>query len=394
MAADCNKIKFALIMTLSICNNAISLPAYSEIKNFKPTTINIEQRRQVRYDSYVLGPGDSLQIEIIDIPELSGSYSIGPDGTLYLPRLRAVYASGLTIEELRSFLTQQFSSFVKRPRLYVLPIGFRPIRVFVGGEVKRPGYYQLSGANFTQQTENQALGVGAGLNRSAVDGTAAGQTNVSNLISSPLSGLSTPLPTVFDALRTAQGLTPYSDLRKVTVTRRLPEGEGGGKVRTELNFLNVIISGDESQNLRLFDGDVVVVTKSDEILRDQLVKAGQTNINPQFLEVFVSGRVKKPGPQILPQASTLNQAIISAGGTKILKGKVEFVRFSLEGEVDRRRFSYNPGAPAGENSNPVLMAGDIIRVEESILSATLEVVNEISAPVVTGYGLYRIFGTN
>jgi polysaccharide export outer membrane protein len=385
MAGVCNKVKFTLIMALSICSNAISLPAYSEIKNIKPTIINIEQRRQVRYDSYVLGPGDTLQIEIIDIPELSGSYSIGPDGTLYLPRLRAVYASGLTIEELRSFLTQQFSSFVKRPRLYVRPIGYRPIRVFVGGEVKRPGYYQLSVANFTQQTD-------AGSNRSAVDGTAAGQTNVSNLISSPFS--STALPTVFDALRTAQGLTPYSDLRKVTVTRRLPEGEGGGKVRTELNFLNVIISGDESQNLRLFDGDVVVVTKSDEILRDQLLKAGQTNLSPQFVQVYVSGRVKQPGPQILPQASTLNQAIISAGGPKVLKGKVEFVRFTREGEVDRRRFNYNPGAPAEANSNPVLMAGDIIRVDDSILSATLEVVNEITAPAITGYGLYRIFGTN
>ena len=101
--------------------------------------INIEQRRQVRYDSYVLGPGDGLQIEVIDIPELSGTYSIGPDGTLYRPRLRAVYASGLTIETLRSFLTQQYTAFVKRPRLYVRPVAYRPIRVYVGGEVKRPG---------------------------------------------------------------------------------------------------------------------------------------------------------------------------------------------------------------------------------------------------------------
>ena len=385
MARDRNKIKIILIMALSICSHTIALPANSQTKNIKPTIINIEQRRQVRYDSYVLGPGDSLQIEIIDIPELSGSYSIGPDGTLYLPRLRAVYASGLTIEELRSFLTQQFASFVKRPRLYVRPIGYRPIRVFVGGEVKRPGYYQLSGANFNLQQSS-----GSGVGGSAVDSKAANEIAVGNLISSPFS--STALPTVFDALRTAQGLTPYSDLRKVTVTRRLPEGEGGGKVRTELNFLNVIISGDESQNLRLFDGDVVVVTKSDEILRDQLLKAGQTNLSPQFVQVFVSGRVKQPGPQILPQASTLNQAIISAGGPKVLKGKVEFVRFTREGEVDRRRFNYNPGAPAEANSNPVLMAGDIIRVDDSILSATLEVVNEITAPAITGYALYGIFG--
>jgi len=392
MARDRNKIKIILIMALSICSHTIALPANSQTKNIKPTIINIEQRRQVRYDSYVLGPGDSLQIEIIDIPELSGSYSIGPDGTLYLPRLRAVYASGLTIEELRSFLTQQFASFVKRPRLYVRPIGYRPIRVFVGGEVKRPGYYQLSGAS-------QLSAISEGANQQVTQGQFIPSTagNLSGITTGPggsLSTFATAFPTVFDALRTAQGLTPYSDLRKVTVTRRLPEGEGGGKVRTELNFLNVIISGDESQNLRLFDGDVVVVTKSDEILRDQLLKAGQTNLSPQFVQVFVSGRVKQPGPQILPQASTLNQAIISAGGPKVLKGKVEFVRFTREGEVDRRRFNYNPGAPAEANSNPVLMAGDIIRVDDSILSATLEVVNEITAPAITGYALYSIFGGN
>ena len=184
MARDRNKIKIILIMALSICSQTIALPANSQTKNIKPTIINIEQRRQVRYDSYVLGPGDSLQIEIIDIPELSGSYSIGPDGTLYLPRLRAVYASGLTIEELRSFLTQQFSSFVKRPRLYVRPIGYRPIRVFVGGEVKRPGYYQLSGANFNLQQSS-----GSGVGGSAVDSKAANEIAVGNLISSPFSSI-------------------------------------------------------------------------------------------------------------------------------------------------------------------------------------------------------------
>lgn len=345
-------------------------------------SVGPEQRRQVRYDSYVLGPGDSLQIEVIDIPELSGIYSIGPDGTLYLPRLRAVYATGLTIEELRGFLTHQFATFVKRPRLYVRPVGYRPIRVFVGGEVKRPGYYQLSGVNSNQQSGN-------GPDRSAVDGSAAGQLNVGNVSSSPFSA--TALPTVFDALRNAQGLTPYSDLRKVSVTRRLPEGEGGGKVRTELNFLNVITTGDESQNLRLFDGDVVVVAKSEEILRDQLLKAGQTNLSPQFVQVFVSGRVKQPGPQTLPQASTLNQAIVSAGGPKLLRGRVEFVRFTREGEVDRRQFKYNPSAPAEDYSNPVLMAGDIIRINDSAVSASLDVLNEFALPAVSVYSIYSIF---
>ncbi|WP_341881960.1 polysaccharide biosynthesis/export family protein [Synechococcus sp. UW140] len=347
--------------------------------------INIEQRRQVRYDSYVLGPGDGLQIEVIDIPELSGTYSIGPDGTLYLPRLRAVYASGLTIETLRSFLTQQYTAFVKRPRLYVRPVAYRPIRVYVGGEVKRPGYYQLSGVTGSFQQPGNVSNQGS---KSNLDNLSIAEAQSGNLASSPFS--QTALPTVFDALRNAQGLTPFSDLRKVSVTRKLPEDQGGGKVRTELNFLGVITNGDESQNLRLFDGDVVVVAKSDEILRDQLLKAGQTNISPQFVQVFVSGRVKQPGPQILPQASTLNQALISAGGPKFLKGKVEFVRFTREGEVDRRIFNYNPGAAAENFSNPVLMAGDIIRVNESVLTGTLNVIDEVTTPFAGVFGTYAL----
>ena len=347
--------------------------------------ITIEQRRQVRYDSYVLGPGDGLQIEVVDIPELSGTYSIGPDGTLYLPRLRAVYASGLTIETLRSFLTQQYTAFVKRPRLYVRPVAYRPIRVYVGGEVKRPGYYQLSGVTGSFQQPGNVSNQGS---KSNLDNLSIAEAQSGNLASSPFS--QTALPTVFDALRNAQGLTPFSDLRKVSVTRKLPEDEGGGKVRTELNFLGVITNGDESQNLRLFDGDVVVVAKSDEILRDQLLKAGQTNISPQFVQVFVSGRVKQPGPQILPQASTLNQALISAGGPKFLKGKVEFVRFTREGEVDRRIFNYNPGAAAENFSNPVLMAGDIIRVNESVLTGTLNVIDEVTTPFAGVFGTYAL----
>jgi hypothetical protein len=100
---------------------------------------NALQRTRVVYDAYILGTGDSLQVELLDIPELSGTFSIEPDGTMYLPRLRALYVEGLTVEELRYFLTQQFKAYVKNPQLYVRPVGYRPIRIYVGGEVRRPG---------------------------------------------------------------------------------------------------------------------------------------------------------------------------------------------------------------------------------------------------------------
>ena len=355
----------------------------------------LEQRSQITYDAYILGPGDGLQIELLDLPELSGRFSIGPDGTLYLPRLRALYVEGLTVEELRYFLTEQFSTYVRDPQVYVRPVRYRPIRIYIGGEVRRPGYYTLSGDRdlSTLSTAAEATQLQAGTATSTtrpglgqVPGGAAAGAGGSGLIT-----FGAVFPTVFDAIRTAQGITPYSNLSKVQVTRKRALGIGGGRIRTNLDFLSLITDGNESQNIRLFDGDVVAVSKSKLVLREQLLKAGQTNLTPQFMNVFVSGRVKNPGGVTLPQGSVLNQALSLAGGIQLLRGKVEFIRFTKEGEIDRRIFKYKPGAASDAPNNPVLMAGDIINVNESILSAGIGVMNELTSPAVGIYSVYSIF---
>ena len=58
-------------------------------------------------NSYILGPGDSVMIELLDIPEYSGNFTIGPDGNLYLPRLRSIRVEGLTVDELQQTLTEK-----------------------------------------------------------------------------------------------------------------------------------------------------------------------------------------------------------------------------------------------------------------------------------------------
>lgn len=133
------------------------------------------------------------------------------------------------------------------------------------------------------------------------------------------------------------------------------------------------------------------VGKSTVVLRDQLLKAGQTNLSPQFIQVYVSGRVKTPGGVTVPQGASLTQAIALAGGTQLLKGKVEFIRFTREGEIDRRLFRYNPNAASDTPDNPVLMAGDVIRVQDSALSASIGVLNELTGPFVGVYSVYSIF---
>jgi len=385
------------LATLSLA--ALPLAGWAQTKP-QPKPATPAQALRPSYDAYILGPGDSLEVELLNIPELSGRFSIGPDGTLYLPRLRALYVEGLTVEELRYFLTEQFKAYVKSPQLYVRPVGFRAVRVYVGGEITRPGYYLLSGPQKLadelsiregtspldtrrQTTSLQDFAAArVRLQRSAPDDI----TTLQGVSAQPLRW-----PTLFDALRAAQGVTPYSNLAAVQVVRKQPLSAGGGKMQAQVDFLQLVTNGDESVNIRLYDGDVISVARSPQVLREQLLAASRTNLSPDYVEVFVSGRVKEPGPQSLPQGATLNQAIASAGGAKILRGQVEFLRFSPDGATDRRLFGYSASAQAGDYKNPVLMSGDVVRINDSLFSASVEVLNEITGPAVGIYSVYSLF---
>jgi polysaccharide export outer membrane protein len=357
-------------------SDTISITAPSEPETGLPTS--------TIQDAYILGPGDTILVELLDVPEYSGVFTIGPDGTLYMPRLRSLGVEGLTVEELRYFLTQQFSAYVREPQVFVSPAAYRPIRVYVGGEVARPGYYYLSGI----QSLSRIQGV-KGLKQDATLSTQA--SRVGPRIPGVQINEALRLPTVFDALRTAGGVTPFSKLSEVSVTRKRPLSSGGGKMRTTLDFLTLITEGNESQNIRLFDGDTVVVARSPTELREQIIKAGQTNLSPDFFQVYVTGRVRDPGAKILPQGASLDQALAAAGGQMLLRGQVEFIRFNRDGTTDKRKFFVGSDNPTGSYKNPILMDGDVVRVKDSPISATATVLNEVTGPFVGIYSVYSLF---
>ncbi len=399
---------FHLVMGATFaCGASASLVCAQETKSLARTNTNISTVQQLpltsAIEAYMFGPGDAVVVELLDVPEYSGVFTIGPDGTLYLPRLRSLFVEGLTVEELRYFLTQQFSAYVRDPQVFVSPAAYRPIRVYIGGEVARPGYYYLSGlqsAIGAESAGSAALPGSINLDTGRVG--VAGRANYPGIKINPASQVGPRiggveissglrLPTVFDALRTAGGVTPYSKLSEVSVTRKRPLSSGGGKMRTTLDFLTLITEGNESQNIRLFDGDTVVVARSPVELREQIIKAGQTNLSPDFVQVFVTGRVRDPGSKVLPQGASLDQALASAGGQKILRGQVEFVRFNRDGTTDKRKFFIGGENPAGSYKNPILMAGDVVRVNESPLSATVSILNELTRPAVGIYSVYSLF---
>ena len=136
-------------------------------------------------------------------------------------------------------------------------------------------------------------------------------------------------PTVFEAIRLAGGITPFSDLSNIRVVRKNSPMNGGGKIQTNLNFLALINDGDNSQNIRIYDGDVISIRKSESESVEQLSKAIKSNLNPKYINVFVSGMVESPGLIQVSRSSTLNEAIVFAGGKKILSGPVTLIRINL-----------------------------------------------------------------
>ena len=88
-------------------------------------------------------------------------------------------------------------------------------------------------------------------------------------------------------------------------------------------ILSLFKEGNLSQNIRLFDQDVISVRRSDIDLSEQLIEANKSNITPDFLTVFISDNIVNGGPITLPRGAGLNQAISLAGGKKLLTGRVE-----------------------------------------------------------------------
>ena len=316
-------------------------------------------------DEYLLGPGDTLMIKFNGIPELSGEFGIGPDGMIYLPQINSFNVNRLTIKELKTIVNEKYKEILIDPNINIQLATVRPIRVYVKGEVKQAGFYTLN----------------LGPENNTINSADLQDLDYYESIASLPFQNSSFYPTLYDALKESRGITPYSDITKITVIRNNSLSNGGGKISTELNFLSLFLDGDQSQNIRLYDGDTIIVPKSDVSIKEQLLEVYKSNMNPARVNIFVSGKVKSPGVIALPKGSGLNQAIAMTGGKELLSGRVEFVRYKKDGEIDRRVFTYKQNASLDSSKNPILEDGDIINVKDSLFTTSTFVLNKILQPV-------------
>ncbi|WP_244070683.1 polysaccharide biosynthesis/export family protein [Nitrosomonas sp. PY1] len=171
---------------------------------------------QGAYSQYRVGPRDILNITVWGHPELTipaGEFRsssmagnvVGEDGMFFFPFAGVIKAEDRTVEEIREELTKKLSRFIENVQLDVRVAEYRSRRVYVVGEVSKPGVYLVRDI--------------------------------------PLS--------VLEAINGAGGVTPDADLRNITLTR---------KDKTySINLLSLYEGGDTSQNVLLEQGDVLNV---------------------------------------------------------------------------------------------------------------------------------------
>jgi len=223
-----------------------------------------------RPQGYVVGPGDVLQIIVWDHPELTipaGSFrdaeisgqQVGDDGYLYYPYVGMIKAAGMNIAALRDVLTERLSKYIQEPQLDVRVIGFRSKRVYVVGEVQRPGVLPINDV---------------------------------------------PL-TIADAISLSGGLTPDAHKSGVNVSRN-------GKVY-EIDLKALYDFADSSQNLMLQHGDIVNVL---DLSQQKVFIMGEVR-NPKSVPI-INGDLSLAAA--IGEAGGTNQNSADSGGIYVVRG--------------------------------------------------------------------------
>jgi polysaccharide export outer membrane protein len=112
-----------------------------------------------RYPRYALRPGDVLEVSFEFSPEFNQTLTVQPDGFVNLKDVGDVHVSGETVPQLRATITSSYGKILNAPVVSVVLKTFEQPYFTVGGEVGRPGKYDLRG----DTTLTEALAIAGGV---------------------------------------------------------------------------------------------------------------------------------------------------------------------------------------------------------------------------------------
>ncbi len=279
-------------------------------------------------DSYTLGAGDRLRVEIFNVPEYSKDYQVLVNGTLNLHRVGSIPVAGLTIRQAQSAIAAKYARLLKDPAVDVSLTTARPLNVAIAGEVSKPGTYAL------------VLGDGG------------------------------KFPTVTKLIREAGGMNRSADARQVVVRR--PQRSGDDQ-QIRLNMWELFTTGNIRQDLTLRDGDSVFIPAANSVNLAEATQMADANFSvssTQPVSIAVVGEVARPGPYTLKdQTPTLSGAIRQAGGIKQLANlkQVKVTRNTRNGTAQTINVDLWQLLKSGDlNQDLVLQQGDTIEIPTAL----------------------------
>jgi polysaccharide export outer membrane protein len=117
---------------------------------------------------YVIGAGDTLNINVWKEPTLSGNVKVRPDGYVTLPLINEVQVAGQTTANLRNTLEDKYKEFTTDPFVTVRVEAIASSEVFLVGQVTKAGAFPLSGNETLLQLLTRAGGLGIFADRSNI----------------------------------------------------------------------------------------------------------------------------------------------------------------------------------------------------------------------------------
>ena len=98
---------------------------------------------RVEGSNYEVGAGDLLQIVVWKNPEVSGEFRVRPDGKFSMPLIGDILAAGKSTDSISMQVEQKLKLFIELPYVSTIVREANSNRIFVLGEVARPGVYPI-----------------------------------------------------------------------------------------------------------------------------------------------------------------------------------------------------------------------------------------------------------
>jgi len=151
-------MRFLIYPMMSMC--LLVAACGSTVKNIPPPSNPASPG--MSFDSpgeeYRIQPGDLLDIKFFYSPELNEQIPVRPDGRISLQLAQEIPARGRTPAELTAQLKETYSKELKKPEVTVIVRSFGNQRVYVDGEVSKPGMIPLAGPTTIRQAIAQSGG--------------------------------------------------------------------------------------------------------------------------------------------------------------------------------------------------------------------------------------------